>query len=185
MYLDDIPSSFRQHDMLYLTAPDLGRTEEMQRKLNAFSSLHHEFLLWSPGFHSIDSVEKNMADAADNFLNDRDEYKFLIIERKSDELLGCTSLFIRNQAIPYVEIGYWLATNALGKGIMPEACKLATKIASDFLHAKRIEIRVAGRNVRSQSVALKCGFKLEARLVNERLDSMGMTDDTLIYRYGG
>ena len=185
MYLDDIPSYFRQHEMLYLIGPDMSRIEELQRKLNEFSSLHHEFLLWSSGFHSIDSVRKNMVDAADNFLNDREEYKFLIIERKSDELLGCISLFIRNRVIPYFGIGYWLATDVLGKGIMPEACKLATKIASDFLHAKRIEIRVAGRNVRSQSVALKCGFRLEAKLVNERLDNRGMIDDTFIYRYEG
>ncbi|MDJ0042724.1 MULTISPECIES: GNAT family N-acetyltransferase [Pantoea] len=183
MYLDDIPLHFLQHENFYLIAPDMSRTEEMQQKLNAFSSLHHEFLLWSPGFHSLDSVKKNMAEAADNFLNDREEYKFLIIDRQSDELVGCISLFIRNRAIPYYEIGYWLATDVLGKGIMSEACKQVTNIASAFLQAKRIEIRTAGRNLRSQSVALKCGFKREATLVNERLDGLGRIDDTFIYRY--
>lgn len=183
MNIDEIPAYFLQHEILYLIPPDLGRTEEMQRRLNEFNSIHHEFLLWSPGFHSFASVQKNMLDSADNFLHDKGEYKFLIIERKSDELLGCISLFIRNSNIPYFEIGYWLATDAMGKGIMAEACKMATKIASDFFKAKRIEIRTAGRNVRSQSVALKCGFKLEAKLADERLDSAGMIDDTFIYRY--
>lgn len=183
MHMDKIPTCFLQHNYFYLAAPSLCRVEEMQCKLNEFGALHHEFLLWSPGFHSFDSVQKNMLDSVDNFLNDREEYKFLIIDRKSDELLGCISLFIRNWTIPYFEIGYWLATNVMGKGIMSEACKLITNIASDFFHAKRIEIRTAGRNVRSQSVALKCGFKLEAILANERLDSAGMIDDTFIYRY--
>ncbi|WP_367143120.1 GNAT family N-acetyltransferase [Pantoea stewartii] len=183
MYLDDIPLNFRQHETFYLIAPDMSRTEEMQQKLNAFSSLHHEFLHWSPGFHSLNAVEKNMAEAAGNFLNDNVEYKFLIIDRQSDDLSGCISLFIRNRAIPYYEIGYWLATDMWGKGIMSEACKLVTNMAADFFQAKRIEIRTAVRNVRSQSVALKCGFKPEARLVNERLDSLGRIDDTVIYRY--
>ncbi|MEN4834199.1 MULTISPECIES: GNAT family N-acetyltransferase [Pantoea] len=183
MHIDEIPAYLLQHDRFYLTAPDLSRSEEMQRKLNEFSSFHHEFLLWSPGFHSFSSVRENMLEAAENFLNDRAEYKFLIIDCTSDELLGCISLFIRNRAIPYFEIGYWLATDAMGKGIMPEACKLATKIASEFFNAIRIEIRTARRNVRSQSVALKCGFKPEAILASDRLDSMGVIDDTFIYKF--
>jgi len=183
MKINEMPAYFLQHELFYLTAPELSRSEEMQSKLNEFSSFHHEFLLWSPGFHSLASVQKNILDSADNFLNDTDEYKFFIIDRKSDDLLGCISLFIRNRTIPYVEIGYWLATDAMGKGIMPEACKLVTKMASEYFNAKRIEIRTAGRNVRSQSVALKCGFRLEAKLAYERLDSAGMIDDTFIYRY--
>lgn len=185
MHIDEIPDYFLQHHRFYLIAPALSYVEKMQRNLNEFNSLHHEFLLWSPGFHSLESVEKNMVDSAEKFLNDREEYKFLIIERESDELLGCISLFIRNHSIPYFEIGYWLASNVMGKGVMSEACKLITNLASNYFHAKRIEIRTAGRNVRSQSVALKCGFKLEAILANERLDSAGMIDDTFIYRYDG
>lgn len=183
MHIDEIPTYFLRHEKFHLIAPDLSRSEEMQRKLNEFCSLHHEFLLWSPGFHSLESIQKNMKDSADKFLNDREEYKFLIIGRKPNELLGCISLFIRNRSIPYFEIGYWLATDVMSKGIMTEACKLVTSIASEFFHAKRIEIRTAGRNVRSQSVALKSGFKLESILANERLDSAGMIDDTFIYRY--
>ena len=185
MHIDEIPAYFLQHERFYLIAPDLNRVEEMQRKLNAFSSLHHEFLLWSSVFHSFESVQKDMTDAADNFLTDKGEYRFLIISRLSDELSGCISLFNRHPAIPYFEIGYWLATDAMGKGIMTEACKAATKIASDIFHAKRIEIRTAGRNVRSQAVALKCGFRHEASLANARLDRAGILDDTFIYSYGG
>ncbi|MDF2911901.1 GNAT family N-acetyltransferase [Pantoea agglomerans] len=183
MHIDKIPAYLLQHGRFYLTAPDLSRSEEMQRKLNEFSSFHHEFLLWSPGFHSFSSVRDNMLEAADNFLNDEEEYKLLIIDSRSDQLLGCISLIIRNRAIPYLEIGYWLATDAMGKDIMPEACRMVTKIASDFFNAKRIEIRTARRNVRSKSVALKCGFRLEAILASDRLDSTGVIDDTFIYKY--
>lgn len=183
MNIDVIPAYFLRNENLYLTAPDLRRVEEMQRKLNEFSPLHHEFLLWSPGYHSFAVVQENMVNSSDNFLNDREEYKFLIIGHKQDELLGCISLFIRDRAVPFFEIGYWLSTDVMGKGIMTEACKLVTHLASDFFHAKRIEIRTARRNVRSQSVALKCGFKLEAILANERLDSAGVIDDTFIYKY--
>lgn len=76
MHIDEIPAYLLQHDRFYLTAPDLSRSEEIQRKLNEFSSCYHEFLLWSPGFHSHSSVRDNMLDAADNFLNDKEEYNF-------------------------------------------------------------------------------------------------------------
>ncbi|MBV4365247.1 GNAT family N-acetyltransferase [Erwinia phyllosphaerae] len=181
MHLDEIPTCFLQHERFYLTAPAMSRTEEMQYKLNAFTALHHAFLLWSPGFHSFASVQKNMVTAVDNFSNDNEEYKFLIIDRETDELIGCISLFIRNPTIPFYEIGYWLATNAMGKGVMSAACQMVTNIASEFFRAKRIEIRTARRNVRSQAVALKCGFRLEAILANERLDSAGKIDDTFVY----
>ncbi|WP_455865592.1 GNAT family N-acetyltransferase [Pantoea agglomerans] len=183
MHIDEIPIPFLQHERFELIAPSMSRVEEMQRKKNEFGPLHHEFLLWSPGFHSLETVKKKMGKALDNFVNDINEYIFLIICRENNTLLGCISLFIRNVSIPYYEIGYWLATDAMGRGIMTEACKMATNIASVFFKAKKIEIRTAGRNERSQSVALKSGFSLEARLINDRLDSAGVIDDTLIYRY--
>lgn len=183
MHMIDIPVTFLTHERFNLIAPSMSRAEEMQSKKNEFISLHHEFLLWSSGFHSLETVNKKMAEALDNFVNDKNEYIFLIVSRETNTLLGCVSLFIRNSVIPHYEIGYWLATDAMGKGIMVEACRMATNIASDYFNARRIEIRTAGRNVRSQSVALKCGFKLEAILANERLDNTGMIDDTFIYRY--
>ncbi|AXF76934.1 GNAT family N-acetyltransferase [Erwinia tracheiphila] len=124
-----------------------------------------------------------MAEAVENFHHDRHEYKFLIIDNHSDSLLGCISLFIRHPEIPHFEIGYWLATGATGRGIMSSACRMITEMASVFLKARCLDIRTAKRNIRSQAVARRCGFRLEATLINDRLDSMGRVDDTCIYIY--
>ncbi|MBP2170827.1 RimJ/RimL family protein N-acetyltransferase [Erwinia toletana] len=183
MDINQLPASFLHHQHFQLIAPDMAWVEEMRLTLNDFDAAHHEFLLWSPGIHSPESVRENMRIAIHNFQQNQEEYKFLIISNDNGGLLGCISLFIRNARIPSYEIGYWLATKAMGKGIMHQACKMVTHIACDFFRAKRVEIRVAGRNQRSQAVAVKCGFKLEAMLRNERTDSLGHTDDTLIYCY--
>ncbi|MSE15585.1 hypothetical protein GKC49_10765 [Pantoea agglomerans] len=62
MHIDEIPAYFLQGDRICLTAPDLNRTEEMQRKLNDFSPFHHEFLLWSPGlavYHNKRAIQSH------------------------------------------------------------------------------------------------------------------------------
>ncbi|WP_437615355.1 GNAT family N-acetyltransferase [Erwinia sp. V71] len=181
MDISEIPAELRQNTHFRLIAPSMERTDEMQSVLNSFTALHHEFLLWSPGEHSAESVRENMAAAIDNFRHDRNEYKFLIIGNQDQRLLGCISLFIRNPRIPYYEIGYWLAADAMGSGVMSRACKMVRNIACVHFNALRLEIRVAGRNQRSQAVALKCGFSHEATLKNERLDSFGHVDDTCIF----
>lgn len=184
-YVSDINECFINDGPLRLCVPTADRAVQMHRVLNQFSDMHHTFLLWSSGPHSLESVQRSMAEAADNFLHDRNEYRFLIINRDDDALLGCISLFIVNLAIPHYEIGYWLASDATGRGVMTVACRMVTRLASEFLNAKRIDIRTAGRNVQSQAVAVRCGFRLEATLMNHRLDNRGAVDNTCIYVYNG
>lgn len=185
IYISDIPECFIKDGQLPLCAPTADRAVQMHRMLNQFSDMHPMFLVWSSGEHSLESVQRNMAEAADNFLHDRNEYRFLIINHDDDALLGCISLFIVNPDIPHFEIGYWLAADATGRGVMTAACRRVASLASGFLNAKRIDIRTAGRNVQSQAVALRCGFRLEATLMNHRLDGRRIIDNTCIYIYNG
>ncbi|WP_267436604.1 GNAT family N-acetyltransferase [Erwinia psidii] len=162
MYINQIPACFLVNEHFRLIAPALNRSLQMQCALNEFTEMHYEFLLWASGRHSLENVQKNMADAMENFHHDKHEYKFLIIDNDSDSLQGCISLFIRHPEIPHLEIGYWLATGATGRGIMSSACRMITGMASVFFNARRIDIRTAKRNIRNQAVARRCGFRLEA-----------------------
>ncbi|TCL06186.1 GNAT family N-acetyltransferase [Sodalis ligni] len=183
MKITDFPVESLCNDSIRLIAPTMSRVEEMLILIGHFNELHHDFLLWASRENSLDDVRENMRAAIQDFANDSNEYKFLIISRESQKLLGCISLFIRNPQIPYYEIGYWLATDVLGKGLMTQACILVRNLALDVLKANRLEIRTAGKNIRSAAVALRCGFKREAVLSNERLDVHGRLDDTHIYLY--
>jgi len=59
------------------------------------------------------------------------------------------------------EIGYWLAENMQGKGIMIRCVKKLTDFAFRNLDCNRVQIKVAVGNVKSAAIPRKLGFLLE------------------------
>ncbi len=60
-----------------------------------------------------------------------------------------------------VEIGYWLAHNAQGKGIITRACKFLIGYAFEQLNMKKAQISVATENQSSRAVCERLGMTLE------------------------
>lgn len=58
-------------------------------------------------------------------------------------------------------IGYWLAQNLQGKGIITQSCRLLLAFAFVELGLNRVEIRCAAANRRSRSVPERLGFRNE------------------------
>ena len=80
-----------------------------------------------------------------------------------------------------MELGYWLAAEHRGKGIMTEAIKRMVKLGFDtFANVHRIYATPFGSNIASQKALLKAGFTLEARL-NGTLVKTEVVQDELIY----
>jgi ribosomal-protein-serine acetyltransferase len=72
-----------------------------------------------------------------------------------------------------VELGYWLAHEVQGRGIMTEACRAVTLHALAELELNRVEIRCATGNEKSKAIPRRLGFThegtlREAELVNGR-----------------
>jgi ribosomal-protein-serine acetyltransferase len=62
------------------------------------------------------------------------------------------------------EIGYWLASECQGKGLMTEACRAVVDLVFGEWNLHRAEIRVAVGNERSAGVPQRLGFTLEGTL---------------------
>jgi ribosomal-protein-serine acetyltransferase len=58
-------------------------------------------------------------------------------------------------------IGYWVAADAQGHGIVTAAVRALVRHAFDALGLHRVELRAAPGNRRSQAVAERCGFAFE------------------------
>jgi ribosomal-protein-alanine N-acetyltransferase len=83
-----------------------------------------------------------------------------IRERRGGELLGAVGLRAFREDRASVEVGYWIAPPARGRGIAPRAVRLMTDWALANLSLRRIDLPLDSRNDASRRVAEKSGFTL-------------------------
>lgn len=78
------------------------------------------------------------------------------------------------------ELGYWLAEPFWGKGIITKAIPQIIEFAFKTYDIRRVFARPYGRNIASQKVLEKNGFKLEAKL-EKTIFKNDKYEDELIY----
>lgn len=81
-----------------------------------------------------------------------------------------------NKANRFANLGYWVRTSAMGKGVAPAAVRLVAEHAFRETDLMRLEIVCAVGNVRSQRVAEKVGAVREGVLRNRLLLPSGPSD---------
>lgn len=59
------------------------------------------------------------------------------------------------------ELGYWLAQNMQGKGIITKSTAALTRYAFHKLGMNRVQIKVATGNTRSEAIPIRLGFVFE------------------------
>jgi ribosomal-protein-serine acetyltransferase len=80
------------------------------------------------------------------------------------KLIGVIGFVKFNWASRRTEIGYWIAKDYEGRGIVTKSCKELINYAFEKLDMNRIEIRCAMENTRSRAIPEKLNFKLEGVL---------------------
>lgn len=100
-----------------------------------------------------------------------------------DQLVGAIGLMARNKDPKVLEIGYWLAKDAVGKGIISQSVKKLVDLAFSETEAIAIEIGCDKTNLRSAAVAKRCGFTLHHEAKREFPIGKGRleTDDGLFF----
>jgi RimJ/RimL family protein N-acetyltransferase len=104
---------------------------------------------------------------AESFAEDR-EWRLCIASREEPRILGDVGLFPRNAAgrVPLseatcAELGYWLRSDATGRGFIAEAAAAVLDFASTIDQFEHFEIRCDARNAPSSAVARRLGFTLK------------------------
>jgi RimJ/RimL family protein N-acetyltransferase len=101
-------------------------------------------------------------DDARTWLGLTGEDRFLIVDRKSGELLG--GVGIRPDGEGAAEIGYWVKREARGRGIAPRAVRLLSEWGLRERGLARISLMTEPANTASQRVAEKAGYRREGLL---------------------
>jgi ribosomal-protein-serine acetyltransferase len=87
--------------------------------------------------------------------------RFTIRERSTRRLVGVVGLETLVHLHQNAELGYWLRTDATGKGYMTEAARLVVKWAFRKLGAHRVRVAAATDNHGSLAVIRRLGFRFE------------------------
>ena len=99
---------------------------------------------------------------------------FAILPGRSGEPVGSIAMHVTDPMFGNVEVGYWTATEARGRGLTTRALRLISRWAIEDVGAERVQLRADVRNAASLRVAEKAGFTREGTLrsaaFNQRQD---------------
>ncbi|MGV3465130.1 MAG: GNAT family N-acetyltransferase [Heyndrickxia sp.] len=174
----DIPEQF-ETERLLLRVPQVGDGAMVNEAIrDSFEFLNK--WIWSDHIPDAEETEANTRKHRANFFL-REAFPFYILDKVSGVFIGSCSLVRGDWQVRRFEVSYWIRQSASRQGYMSEAVDGVTQFAFKYLQANRIEIRCDTRNSASRRVAERCGYHLEAILINNFVDPAGDLGDDCIY----
>ncbi|WP_246942381.1 GNAT family N-acetyltransferase [Bacillus pinisoli] len=176
----DFPSEFTTERLLIrMPLPGDGKAVH-----HAIKNSRNELEPWLPfarNEQTEEQLEENIREAHAKFLL-RKDLRFHVYHRETGEFIASTGLHRINWDVPKFEIGYWIDSRYSGKGYVTETVEGLTQFAFEKLGARRVEIRMDTRNIKSKAVPERLGFTLEGILRQDDLavDGSGVRD-TYVY----
>lgn len=106
--------------------------------------------------------------------NEKDYYRWTIVKKEDNKILGCIYLNIHDKKAKTAGIDYWIREDEWGCGYVTEAAKRILEFAFDTINLNRIESCGAKDNPGTWKVMEHIGLKYE-----------GVRDSGAFYYYGG
>jgi len=147
--------------------------------VESFAELN-AWMEWAAAVPSLDDTRAFCQDAIRQRA-DGAACPMLMLEADTGTLVGASGYARIDWKVPAFEIGYWCRTPLCGRGYVTETAEALARHAFDVLGARRVEIRMDDRNVRSAAVAQRLGFELEGILRNQARDHHARLRDTRVY----
>ncbi len=133
------------------------------------------------GWKPHESLEESRNIIEKVFIASRDAYA--IRDKRTNEIIGNISIYEDDarENVASMEIGYALAEERWGQGLMTEACKAIMDYAFNKYDLVIMAIRTSEVNSRSQRVIEKCGFTYEGTLRKAYHIYTGFDRDSRLY----
>ena len=137
---------------------------------------------WLPWCHENYSIEESreFVSTRGKSAADGEWYSFGVFDKESGKFLGGVGLNFINRVHMMSNLGYWVRSSAVGRGVATSATRLAARFGFEELGLHRIEIVAAVENIASQRVAEKAGALREA-LLRKRLLIRGESQDAVMF----
>ncbi|MBX9831296.1 GNAT family N-acetyltransferase [Candidatus Babeliales bacterium] len=144
----------------------------------------HQFMPWARQRQTLQETELFIEQAVTNWIVQKSEepwFPIFIFDRTTQEFIGATGYHHIEWESMCLHIGYWIRTSKSGQGLMTEAVNALTRYAVEELGMRRVAITCDIKNIRSQKVAQRLGFALEATLKADRVMVDDQISDTLVF----
>ncbi len=129
---------------------------------------------WEKHTTSVNDSLQYLKKAIDDW-NEQTIFDYSVFEISSGKMIGSFGLHTIQWNRKSCELGYWLGAQFQGQGFASESVKLGEDIALEIgLH--RVVIACDRLNQRSQQVARRNGYRLEAKLIDHAPSGEGMQD---------
>ena len=137
----------------------------------ARESISEMFTRWMPWCHREYTLEDSAAFvlSREEAWRKGEEYNFAILDFETGAFLGGVGLNQFNRDHGFANLGYWVRSSSMGRGVAAAAALLAARFGFEDLELNRVEIVIATQNERSQRVAEKARAKREGVLRNRLL----------------
>lgn len=140
-------------------------SERHAEELNSVvaENLEHlqEWLPWANADYSVEKAKEFVQANLKGFAKNEFPSYFIFEDKKIVGGIGFNNVFTIDRN---AEIGYWLAENAQGRGIITKCCRKLIDFAFYEMNFNRIVIRCATGNLKSQAIPEKLGFTKEGIL---------------------
>jgi len=181
--LIDVPERI-ETERLILRCPQPGDGVLVNTAVRESLDALRPFMPWAQTAPSVDESELVCRRAQARFRL-REDLVLSIFERAADggegRYVGGSGWHRISWEVRRFEIGYWCRSSCTGQGFITEAVGALNRVAFDRLGARRVEVRMDGRNERSRRVAERAGFTFEGILRGDSLTPQGEVRDTRVY----
>ncbi|QSX06680.1 GNAT family N-acetyltransferase [Sedimentibacter sp. zth1] len=143
---------------LELKLINLKDSEEFYRLIDSNRIYLRKWLGWVDDTKSSKDIESFIKSCMNQYANNGEFQASIWYKGVIVGIIGLYDLNMHNKS---TSIGYWLAENYQGSGIMTRACKAIIDYVFKDLELQRVEIRCADKNFKSQAIPKRLGFTEE------------------------
>jgi ribosomal-protein-serine acetyltransferase len=150
--------SYQVDENLRLVLPLPHHAEELTAVVRENLEQLGRWLPWATDDYSIESAQ---AFIKQNLWNFADKGSFGMSLRLDDKLVGALGFQNLDQNNKSAHIGYWLAKDAQGKGLMTRSTRALIDFLFNEMKLNRVQINCNVENTKSRAVPERLGFELE------------------------
>lgn len=141
---------------------------------------HEEFGRWLPWASEDYSVETAAEFIGLNLKRLAEKGEFATLVELDEKIVGSIGFHHLDTNNRSAQLGYWLAEDAQGKGLMTRSAKVLIEYLFEKLDLNRIQINCNVENTKSRAIPERLGFKLEG--IHRRVEfRRGRFGDQAIY----